>query len=336
MRRRPSKASASANMPQTTSLFFAATPPALATTTATSYLQKTRVLKPTTRRESAAARSNQTSHLDTNEADTCVREKLAFDQLLRMQRSRAEDVTKLVNALGNLARKEWEKERMAAKFREEWRTNREEEIYMGLDDDTSRIGDDLKTQDSSENLRAYIRIQSIIRCIKPRRIRKYLEGLRSIRAKRSKMKKWKSWHGVCERTSVVNIHLAEWSCHMSIESTRAAKEIRREEARFTAEWSRYESRLEKDVLRSKLPPEWIPQLDPVSGETFYLNIQATKTSKEHPNVGLFHRLAKKQKIRAENQYTDRRARLETYQAHLEAERVSTLAAMLDQLSVSND
>jgi hypothetical protein len=120
----------------------------------------------------------------------------------------------------------------------------------------------------------------------------------------------------------VNQHFAEWHCHVAIEKLRVAHELRREQHRFTTEWARYEARLEKDVLKAKLSSEWIPQLDPVGGETFYLNVQTTKTTSEHPNRTLLRQLLKRQRAHAEQLREERQKRLQQYMESLDTQSVT--------------
>lgn len=130
----------------------------------------------------------------------------------------------------------------------------------------------------------------------------------------------------------LNQELTEWTSRIRMEKQRVRRELIQEEKLFQIEWSRYETRLEKDVMKSKLASEWTPQLDVISGETYYLNIQTTKKSREHPNIMLYKTLIKKQKSRAQMIYDERKARLEHYMEQLEAENEINMARIHEVLS----
>lgn len=133
--------------------------------------------------------------------------------------------------------------------------------------------------------------------------------------------------------------LVEWHCRIAVEKRRAQDEMAREELRFATEWKAYETKLRKEVLKSKLPQEWIPQTDQVSGEEFFFNVKTTKVSKEHPNKLLFAQLIEKQRKRATEIFAEQIWRLEDYQQRLDAQlqdhTKSVLAALLSEWTSLN-
>lgn len=151
------------------------------------------------------------------------------------------------------------------------------------------------------------------------------------RFRRLRRRQWRHQQQLSLDQAQVNHKLAEWTCHVAIEKARITREIERESLRFTIEWAKYESRLEKEVMKSRLSSEWIPQMDPLSGETFYLNVKTTKTSYEHPNLLLYRQLVKKQRVRAEEQYEERRKRLQAYLLRLEEQHREEMEKLFDEL-----
>lgn len=129
----------------------------------------------------------------------------------------------------------------------------------------------------------------------------------------------------------IDIDLVEWRCRISVEKTRVREEMAREHSRVATEWKKYEAKLLKEVMNSKVPSEWIPQMDQVSGEEYFLNTKTAKTSKEHPNKVLFKQLASKQRTRAENIYADQMKRLEDYQQHLDMQLAGHSQGSLDEI-----
>lgn len=137
-----------------------------------------------------------------------------------------------------------------------------------------------------------------------------------------------------KQTRYIDRDLVEWHCQIAIEKKRAHEEVAREELRFTAEWKRYETALRKEVLKSKLPQEWIPQLDQVSGEEYFLNIKTAKTSKEHPNKVLVAQLVEKQRVRAQTILAEQLQRIDAYERRLDVQlREHTDIALHEVLTV---
>ncbi|KAF4319765.1 hypothetical protein BBO99_00004973 [Phytophthora kernoviae] len=112
--------------------------------------------------------------------------------------------------------------------------------------------------------------------------------------------------------------LAEWRYRIGLERQRAQEELEKEGERFSTEWSKYEAKLRKDVMKSKLVPEWIPQMDQVSGEQYFLSTKTGRTVKEHPNLLLFKQLIAKQRVRAEELFLVQQSRLQDYIIHLDS------------------
>lgn len=127
------------------------------------------------------------------------------------------------------------------------------------------------------------------------------------------------------------MELVEWKCRIGIEKTRVRDELVREETRFASEWKKYEAKLQKDVLKSKLPAEWIPQMDAISGEAYFLNTKTAKASREHPNKSLFNQLTTKQHVRAEELYAGQVTRLEEYQQRLDVQFRAQVHGSLDEI-----
>lgn len=129
----------------------------------------------------------------------------------------------------------------------------------------------------------------------------------------------------------IDMELVEWKCRIGVEKTRVQDELFREETRFASEWRKYEAKLQKEVLKSKLPAEWIPQMDVISGEAYFLNTKTAKVSKEHPNKSLFNQLATKQHARAEELYASQVTRLEEYQQCLGVQFQAQVHGSLDEI-----
>lgn len=129
---------------------------------------------------------------------------------------------------------------------------------------------------------------------------------------------WREMQLNVQALSDLDADLAEWRCHIGIERERAQAELTKESERFATEWAKYEAKLRKDVMKSKLAPEWIPQMDQVSGEQYFLSTKTGRTVKEHPNLLLYRQLIAKQRVRAQELYLAQRSRLEDYVAELDS------------------
>jgi hypothetical protein len=87
----------------------------------------------------------------------------------------------------------------------------------------------------------------------------------------------------------------------------------------------------KNILKSKLLAEWIPQLDQVTGEKFYLNAKTGNSQKEHPNDRLFKQLVKKQHQRATALYQEQHNRMKGYLIYVEKREESHRTECIDEL-----
>ncbi len=114
-----------------------------------------------------------------------------------------------------------------------------------------------------------------------------------------------------------NREMIEWTWRELVETARIDGELGDEYERFQRSWKNYELRLEKEVTQSKLPAEWTPQHDLVSGKSYYLNTRTGKTQKEHPNKKLFFQLISQQKVRAMDIYNGNTQRLLQFRDFLE-------------------
>ncbi|GLE03116.1 hypothetical protein PINS_up011995 [Pythium insidiosum] len=183
----------------------------------------------------------------------------------------------------------------------------------------------------SRFLAAVVRLQSHFRRRRALYELMYRRELQRHRFKRMANTRWKQAKRTFATISVLNLELADWAFHIGIERERVELELQNEVDRFDAEWVRYEQRLERDVAKSRLPQEWIPQLDAVSGESYFFNLQTGKASKEHPNTKFFRQLVKKQRIAAEKLLNERKTRLELYRHRLEVDDVNFMARTIDSL-----
>lgn len=150
-------------------------------------------------------------------------------------------------------------------------------------------------------------------------------------------------HAVCsafQHMLAFDEELVDWHRHVGAEVTRVEREMKQEASRFASEWTKYTATLQREVLKSKLPQEWIPQMDQVDGTQYYLHLHTGKTIKEHPNKALFQQLLSKQRVCAEEQYSTQQRRLEAYLEHLhhqqEQHRQQTLKRMTDAMRLLMD
>lgn len=106
--------------------FISATPPSSSSSvpsaSSRSIRQKAHTLRPV---------ANPTTSSDNNKP--YLQETLLYDELLRLQRSRIEDISKLQIEMEV-------RERKAVGFREEWRLGREEQLLLRLNEGQEREG----------------------------------------------------------------------------------------------------------------------------------------------------------------------------------------------------
>lgn len=49
-------------------------------------------------------------------------------------------------------------------------------------------------------------------------------------------------------------------------------------------WAKYDRKMTAALCRAKPPANWVPQVDHVSGDTHYLNVETGSVSEEHPSA----------------------------------------------------
>lgn len=99
--------------------------------------------------------------------------------------------------------------------------------------------------------------------------------------------------------------LMTWFVNADLEAREANRQMEAEKERFEQAWATYEKRITKALLAKKLSPDWVPQLEDITGTTYYLNLRTGKSQGEHPNMKFVRAQKKKQRVRADAQLADR-------------------------------
>ena len=82
--------------------------------------------------------------------------------------------------------------------------------------------------------------------------------------------------------------------------------------RFASAFRAWERKIWKGIEKSKLTPEWIPQMNAATGETYYLNLNTGTTHEEHPNAPKARKTVQEEWTRGERQLAKRFSALEDY------------------------
>eukprot|EP00164_Ancoracysta_twista_P010493 GFYU01015844.1.p1 GENE.GFYU01015844.1~~GFYU01015844.1.p1 ORF type:complete len:285 (+),score=65.37 GFYU01015844.1:42-857(+) len=101
------------------------------------------------------------------------------------------------------------------------------------------------------------------------------------------------------------------------EKERANRDSFVEREKFESDWKRWESDMVQFCMRKPLLHDWIPQLDKMSGKTFYMNVKTTEVLNMHPNLRYAQRYKLKQRKKAERILLNRLTLLEEYQERME-------------------
>lgn len=92
---------------------------------------------------------------------------------------------------------------------------------------------------------------------------------------------------------------------------------RQEREAFDEHWNRWNDRMTRAVLARPCGPEWVPQLDPVSGSTYYLNIETGVACAENPNLGAAMETREQERVTADTILAARLRTIHEYKSLIE-------------------
>ncbi|KAF0695846.1 Aste57867_13366 [Aphanomyces stellatus] len=129
-----------------------------------------------------------------------------------------------------------------------------------------------------------VKIQSLVRKHLAMRAFEDRWSLHVLRRRRDERTQWAARQSLFRAMSPMVDELLEWRRMLSLEQARAEAAIIAEHKVFLGEWEKYKTELTKQCLKAKLTEEWVPQLDPVSGQTNFLNLKTGVVHYDHPNI----------------------------------------------------
>jgi len=100
--------------------------------------------------------------------------------------------------------------------------------------------------------------------------------------------------------------------HAGKEVDAVRRDAAREMEDFEASFAKFARAMRKATLAKKLHSDWIPQMDPATGGTYYFNLKTAETTQESPNLRVVRATEKKERGRAEARLRDRLAKLQGY------------------------
>lgn len=168
----------------------------------------------------------------------------------------------------------------------------------------------------------------------------------ALRAARKLQAAWRAWHGRTRclwwRRSIRRLHEARsaqlrWSAlvastrrllplqtravlvelHVGKELDAVRKETAREREDFEAAFAKWVKGMRKQTLARKLHSDWIPQMEPSTGGTYYFNLKTAETTTEHPNMRVARATEKREFAKGEAKLAQRLNRLRLYESGLE-------------------
>lgn len=100
----------------------------------------------------------------------------------------------------------------------------------------------------------------------------------------------------------------------------------REKEDFEAAFAKWSKGMRKHTLNRKLNSDWIPQMDPSTGGTYYFNLKTAETTHENPNARVARATEKRQRAKGEANLSERLKRLEVYAHGLEEKHADEMRA----------
>ena len=94
--------------------------------------------------------------------------------------------------------------------------------------------------------------------------------------------------------------------------------------RTAAAAGKWAARLQKHYVSKKLHADWIPQMNTLTGASYFFNLKTGEAAEEHPNLKAAKKTERTQRKLAEEQLSERLATLREYEERLADGRVGVL------------
>ena len=98
----------------------------------------------------------------------------------------------------------------------------------------------------------------------------------------------------------------------------------RERRDFEESFRKWAAKMTKTMLARKLPSDWIPQMNTLTGASYFFNLKTGEAAEEHPNLKAAKKTERTQRKLAEEQLTERLATLREYEERLADGRAAVL------------
>ena len=162
------------------------------------------------------------------------------------------------------------------------------------------------------------------------RARWWRRSLRRLHAARRASAAWRAQRDASRALLPAQTHVVLVQLHVAKEVSLLQREATREKSEFEEAFSKWTARLHKHHLAKKLHADWIPQMNMVSGASYFFNLKTGESSEEHPNLRNAQAVEKKQRQQGEAELEKRLSLLREYEEKLQAGQ----AAQLRQYSSS--
>eukprot|EP00741_Cyanophora_paradoxa_P002557 tig00000605_g2481.t1 len=166
-------------------------------------------------------------------------------------------------------------------------------------------------------LAALIRAQALVRGHLARRRAARWRALAAVRARRAAKGRWLAIRGELEEVAEGADWLAGAQLAVAREAARVQAAAAEEGRMFEAHFRYWDKKMTKWCLGRPFPSTWVPQLEPVSGRTYYLNLETGASQPDHPNLKYAVQNRTRERAKAERVLAQRIGRLAEYRDRLE-------------------
>ena len=149
-------------------------------------------------------------------------------------------------------------------------------------------------------------------------------ALGRLRAARRARARWRAGREAARALLPAQRRAVLASLHVGKEVAAVQADAARERRDFEESFRKWAAKMTKTMLARKLPSDWIPQMNTLTGASYFFNLKTGEAAEEHPNLKAAKKTERTQRKLAEEQLSERLATLREYEERLADGRAQVL------------
>ena len=141
-------------------------------------------------------------------------------------------------------------------------------------------------------------------------------ALGRLRAARRARARWRAGREAARALLPAQRRAVLASLHVGKEVAAVQADAARERRDFEESFRKWAAKMTKTMLARKLPSDWIPQMNTLTGASYFFNLKTGEAAEEHPNLKAAKKTERTQRKLAEEQLSERLATLCEYEERL--------------------